>query len=100
MEEENRKKAEQDEKEKGKHFDRVNQRKNCIRKMANIGATGKYYCGQNIGTCADCCNNQCGPDSGCNCIACMQLDIAARMLPKGFYVNSEGRACRFSQFSH
>ena len=37
-----------------------------------------------------CCDGICGPLTGCNCSACMKLDIKARVLPLGWLVNSEG----------
>lgn len=37
------------------------------------GATGKYYCNMKVLTC-QCCDGSCGPDSGCNCPPCQQLD--------------------------
>jgi len=61
---------------------------------ARIGATGKYYCGQRLNGSCGCCNGYCGPSDGCNCQSCMQLDVAARVLPKGYLVNKEGRTAR------
>lgn len=55
-----------------------------------IGATGKYYCGKRIKDG----ESECGPLQGSNCRKCQQLDVAARDLPKGFLVNSEGRIAR------
>ena len=70
--------------------------RDCIGKIgdARIGETGKYYCGQLLNTVCFCCNWFCGPGDGCNCQSCMQLDIAARALPKGYLVNREGRIAR------
>jgi hypothetical protein len=61
-----------------------------------IGYTGKFYCGGHQETCnlIGCCDGTCGKTNGCNCRACMQLDVTARSLPPGFLVNKEGRACR------
>lgn len=42
----------------------------------------------------DCCNGYCGLDNGCNCSACMKLDIRARCLPKDYLVNTTGAACK------
>ena len=46
-------------------------------KDACLGTTGQYYCGANIEVCNidGCCNGSCGPNDGCNCRACMVLDI-------------------------
>jgi len=35
---------------------------------------GKFYCGRKIVKCS-CCDGHCGPDDGCNCKACIWLDI-------------------------
>ncbi|XP_021378315.1 E3 ubiquitin-protein ligase HERC2-like isoform X2 [Mizuhopecten yessoensis] len=41
--------------------------------LARKGETGKYYCGMWGLTCR-CCNGHCGPNNGCNCTPCQQLD--------------------------
>jgi hypothetical protein len=58
---------------------------------ARLGSTGKYYCGELLDyhSCK-CCNGFCGPTNGCNCSACMKLDLMSRNLPKGWLVNREG----------
>lgn len=43
---------------------------------ATLGQTGKYYCGNTADACKTCCDGHCGPDSGCNCRACMLIDVA------------------------
>jgi hypothetical protein len=64
-------------------------------KVARLGSTGKYYCGGNLdGPRCKCCDGYCGPESGCNCSGCIELDIKARNLPKGWLVNREGFVCR------
>ncbi|GFN81530.1 E3 ubiquitin-protein ligase herc2-like, partial [Plakobranchus ocellatus] len=35
--------------------------------------TGKFYCGMKVLSCA-CCDGHCGPNNGCNCPPCQQLD--------------------------
>ena len=67
----------------------------------NIGDTGKYYCGQKMLTCP-CCNDQgrngaCGPHSGCNCLECMELDVRARRLPRGYLVNGDGMIAKLAE---
>ena len=62
-----------------------------------IGDANKYYCGKNVDTCKSCCNGNCGPTNGCNCRACMLIDVTKRMLKPGFLVNSKGRNCRVSK---
>jgi hypothetical protein len=47
---------------------------------ARLGENGKYYCGGPLEGPCDCCNGYCGPENGCNCSACMQLDIKMRCL--------------------
>lgn len=44
-----------------------------------------------------CCDSYCGPTNGCNCSYCMKLDVEARKLPKGWFVNRDGHACRVSR---
>lgn len=64
---------------------------------ARLGSSGKYYCGGKLeGKCGPwgCCDGSCGPTNGCNCRACMILDIQTRNLPKGYWVNRDGAICR------
>ena len=72
----------------------INTQQNSNFKMAKLGITGKYYCGTNLyGPKCECCNGVCGGTNmdGCNCLACMELDLKARNLPKGSWlVNCEG----------
>lgn len=57
---------------------------NSRRCIARLGSSGKYYCGKKLdGDPCLCCNGYCGPIEGCNCSACMELDIQSRRLPKG-----------------
>lgn len=44
---------------------------------AHKGESGHYYCGSNILSCS-CCDGQCGPDVGCNCLSCQKLDQEER----------------------
>ena len=63
--------------------------------VARIGQSGKYYCGKDLDRVdCRCCNGSCGPTNGCNCSACMQLDLFSRNLPKGWLVNREGYPSR------
>lgn len=64
--------------------------------IAKLGETGKYYCGGRLDFVCNCCNGSCGPDNGCNCSGCMELDIKSRGLPKGWLVNREGYASKKS----
>lgn len=61
---------------------------------ARIGSNGKYYCGSRLNGSCGCCDGNCGPTNGCNCVNCMKLDIEARALPAGYLVNREGRIAR------
>jgi hypothetical protein len=78
--------------------DRTAPKKNLRGALAMIGYTGKFYCGSHQETCSlqGCCDGTCGKSNGCNCRACMQLDVQARSLPPGFLINRQGRACRVS----
>ncbi len=59
-------------------------------RSAFLGETGKFYCTAKLDFKCHCCNGSCGPDNGCNCSSCQELDIKLRKLPYGFYVNSQG----------
>ncbi|XP_056015509.1 E3 ubiquitin-protein ligase TRIM36-like isoform X2 [Ostrea edulis] len=52
------------------------------------GSTGKYYCGRRVLSCR-CCDGQCGPDNGCNCKPCQQLD-KKNARQRGVHVVSHG----------
>jgi len=76
-------------------LDRIAIRNNSSGNPARLGKTGKYYCGYNLDFTCVCCVG-CGPGNGCNCTACMKLDIEVRGFPTGYLVNKEGFACRKS----
>ncbi len=63
--------------------------------LARLGSTGKFYCGEHVDGKCGCCDGTCGPTNGCNCVACMRLDIAIRSLPKGYLVNKCGRIAKY-----
>ena len=63
----------------------LGQKTNKAGRVARLGTTGKYCCG--------CCDGNCGPSNGCNCVPCLILDIEMRSLPKKFFVNKIGRIC-------
>ena len=64
-------------------------------KKSNIN--GKYYCGGPLGYRSECCNGYCGPETGCNCIECMRMDVESRGLPPkdGWLVNQDGKSAFF-----
>ncbi len=70
-------------------------KKNCKGNLARIGETGKYYCGKPMESKCECCDGNCGPNNGCNCGACMKLDVDMWKLPEGFLVNREGVVSQF-----
>lgn len=77
--------------------DRIAATRNDFGRRARLGSTGKYYCGGRLdGPRCACCNGQCGPSNGCNCSACMILDVQKRELPRGWLVNREGGSARCS----
>ena len=76
--------------------DPVARKQNSSGRWARLGETGKYYCVGSLETPCDCCDGDCGPGNGCNCRSCMELDVAARKLPRNYYVNREGAICRKS----
>ncbi|KAJ4461260.1 hypothetical protein PAPYR_2294 [Paratrimastix pyriformis] len=41
--------------------------------LCRVGAQGHHYCAMPVLHCG-CCNGNCGPDSGCNCAACYEID--------------------------
>lgn len=60
--------------------------------------TTKYYCGRKMGPCINrCCDGNCGPTSGCNCLSCMKLDIKKYNLPSGTLMNRQGVKSKKSQ---
>ncbi|KXS09053.1 hypothetical protein M427DRAFT_64859, partial [Gonapodya prolifera JEL478] len=67
---------------------------NSAGRIARLGSTGQYYCGERLDVSCDCCDGVCGPESGCPCRACMALTIKARCLPWGFLVNNDGATAR------
>jgi len=81
-----------------KYDDRIGTKRNERGAACRLGSTGKFYCGQGLDAVrCSCCDGHCGPTNGCNCSFCMKLDIRARKLQKGWYVNRDGFACRMSR---
>ena len=80
-----------------KELDPIITRRNSKGRKARLGESGKYYCGGTGCNDIGCCDGSCGPTNGCNCAACMQLDIDVRQLPPRYWVNREGAVCRKSQ---
>ena len=80
------------------NMDRIATARNDNGHTARLGRTGKYYCGKRLDVAyCRCCNGYCGPNAGCNCSACMKLDVKRRRLPLGWLVNSEGYPARVSE---
>ncbi|CAF3840928.1 unnamed protein product [Rotaria sordida] len=78
--------------------DRLERTLNSQGQYAHLGSTGKFYCGSTLdGPQCSCCNGICGPTNGCNCSACMLLDVQKRVLSRGWLVNSDGASARCSQ---
>ncbi|CAF1048824.1 unnamed protein product [Rotaria sordida] len=78
--------------------DRLERTLNSQGQYARLGSTGKFYCDGTLdGPQCSCCNGICGPTNGCNCSACMLLDVQKRALPRGWLVNSDGASARCSQ---
>ncbi|XP_065055098.1 uncharacterized protein LOC135683691 [Rhopilema esculentum] len=74
---------------------RIRAKVNEAGRECRLGSTGKYYCGFAVGPLrCDCCDIYCGPENGCNCAACMKLDIKSFKLAKGWYVNRDGCVCQ------
>lgn len=63
---------------------------------ARLGESGKFYCGSGLGTLCGCCNGRCGPTDGCNCSACMKLDVLRARLPSGWFINRDGYPAHLS----
>ena len=56
--------------------DRISKAGNLHGNYAEVGTSGKFYCGMSIEACdSDCCDGNCGPNNGCNCKACMFIDV-------------------------
>lgn len=75
-------------------FNPLVKRDNSAGNPATLGSTGKFYCGKPFEERCSCCDGNCGPNNGCNCRACMEVDIGSRKLAPGFWVNKEGMTCR------
>ena len=76
--------------------DRIERTRNGTGRIARLGSTGKFYCGGDLGSRCTCCNGRCGPGNGCNCSACMLLDVQTRKLSPGWFVNRDGASARCS----
>ena len=64
---------------------------------ASRGESGKFYCAKkNDIKCVlkNCCDGNCGPDNGCNCTACIQLDKEFYQLEKNQMLNKMGVVCQ------
>lgn len=68
--------------------------KNSRGNTAKLGESGSFYCGGKLEGSCNCCDGNCGPTNGCCCKSCMKLNIAARKLEPGYYVNKEGAVCK------
>ncbi|UJR38104.1 hypothetical protein I4U23_030784 [Adineta vaga] len=78
--------------------DRIEGTRNTFGRYARLGSNGKFYCGGALdGARCSCCNGYCGVTNGCNCSACMLLDVQKRQLSYGWLVNRDGAAARCSQ---
>ena len=78
-------------------IDPISQSQNRFGRLARLGNNGKFYCGGNLdGPKCNCCNGKCGPTNGCNCSACMSLDVEKRNLSHSWLVNCEGAPARCS----
>jgi hypothetical protein len=66
----------------------------------SLGQSGIFYCSKRLGFNCGCCDGNCGPDNGCCCKACMDLNIQIRNLPKGQMVNKEGRVAKWTRCSY
>jgi hypothetical protein len=78
--------------------DRIEATRNISGRMARLGSSGKFYCSDQLdGDRCSCCDGRCGPSNGCNCAACMLLDVEKRELPFGWLVNREGASARCSR---
>jgi hypothetical protein len=74
--------------------------KNSKGDLVSVGQTGIFYCTKRLGFNCGCCDGNCGPDNGCCCKACMDLNIHIRNLPKGNMVNKEGRVAKWTRCSY
>ena len=66
----------------GVDINKEREKKNAYGRTSRFGDVQRYYCGGKLETNCDCCDGNCGPDDGCNCKACMKLDIESRFLGK------------------
>ncbi|XP_065054194.1 uncharacterized protein LOC135682995 [Rhopilema esculentum] len=78
-------------------LDRMATEKNENGDACHRGKTGKFYCGKPLDDpeCS-CSGAQCGPETGCNCNACMKLDVVTQSLAVRTYVNRMGHPSKQS----
>jgi len=63
--------------------------------IAHYGETGKLYCGNKMDERCLCCDGGCGPDNGCNCESCMELEKKVLRLPSYYLINRDNRISHF-----
>jgi hypothetical protein len=75
------------------NLDIFSTRMNGLGNLAVRGHTGRFYCGKKSDIRCNGCDGNCGPDDGCNCSACLKLDIEFHKLSKQQMLNHEGIIC-------
>lgn len=64
--------------------------KNSDGNMSSMSYNKKFYCGKKKDVNCFCCDQNCGPDNGCNCSACNLIERLHYNLPDHIFINSAG----------
>lgn len=57
---------------------------------------GLFYCGKEKNINCNCCDQSCGPISGCLCYSCMEFNLTFQgLIGKACLLNNEGRICYY-----
>jgi hypothetical protein len=87
------KKAKTEVTEKYPKLDIFSAKINSAGNSAYRGDTGRFFCGKKSDVRCNGCDGNCGPNNGCNCSACLRLDIEFYKLGMNQLLNHDGAMC-------
>jgi hypothetical protein len=67
--------------------------------VVTLGDNSMHYCGKKTEFNCGCCDGNCGPENGCCCKACMDLNRQLKNLQIGIMLNKVGRKCKWTRCS-